>query len=187
LLLIGPGIGTETATIDFISDFCIQASNRGLKCIFDADALNCISKLPEINLPLDSILTPHPKELARLLKKPVEEILNDRITNVIEAAQKFNCIVILKGARTLIAEPDGTLYINPTGNSALATAGTGDVLSGMIAGFVAQNLSLIDASILATFLHGLAGEIAAEELTEYSTTALNIIDYIPEAIKQLVS
>ncbi len=185
-LLVGPGIGTEESTIEFIVEFTQKLRDLGKPAIFDADALNCLAIKREINFPLNSIITPHPKELSRLLNIPVEEIINDRVKYARLTAEKFNVITVLKGARTLIAEPNGTLYINQTGNSALATAGTGDVLSGMIAGFSAQQLKPIDAAILGVYLHGLAGELASSELTEYATTATDIIDYIPDAIKRLL-
>ncbi|EKE04684.1 MAG: hypothetical protein ACD_20C00022G0009 [uncultured bacterium] len=183
IFLLGPGIGTDPSTIEFISEFTQKLTDRGLPAIFDADALNCFTLMDNFVLPINSVITPHPKELARLLKVTVKDIMDDRIGKVREAAQKFNTIVVLKGARTIIAEPNGTIYINPTGNSALATAGTGDVLCGMIAGFAAQGLELRDAAILGVYLHGLAGDLAEQDLTQYSVTATSLLDYIPAAIK----
>jgi len=94
--------------------------------------------------------------------------------------------VVLKGAKTVIAEPNGNIYINQTGNSGLATAGSGDVLAGMIAGFVAQGLDLKDAAIVGVYLHGLTADIAVEELTEYSLTASELLNYIPAALKEII-
>lgn len=184
--LIGPGLGTDLSTIGFVSEFIGKLADRDLRCVIDADALNCLAEKEDFTFPLKSIITPHPKELSRLLKIPVEEILEDRIKAARKAALKFNTIVILKGARTVISEPDGTVYINPTGNTALSTAGSGDVLSGMIAGFIAQGVELKDAAILGVYLHGLTGELASEDLTEAGTTSSDLIKYIPEALKEIV-
>lgn len=188
IYLIGPGLGTDKSTIEFVSQFIQQLTDRGKSIIADADALNCLA-LRENNFYLqsNSLITPHPKELSRLMNIPVEEILKDRIKYARIAAEKFNTIVVLKGAHTVIAEPNGNIYINPTGNSGLATAGSGDVLSGMIAGFAAQGLNLKDAAIVGVYLHGLTGDIAAKELTEYSLTAAELLNYIPSAIKQVLS
>lgn len=182
--LIGPGIGTNESTIKFVEEFTQQITDRGLTAVFDADALNCFSEMDNFTLPINSILTPHPAELARLMKVSIEEILNDRILSARMAALKLNTIVVLKGARTIIAEPDGTVYINPTGNSSLAKAGTGDVLAGMIAGFAAQGCNTLDAAMLGVYLHGLAADIAVNDLTEYSLTASKLLDYIPIALKK---
>jgi len=204
--LIGPGLGTAESTVEFVSQFIRQLTDRGEALIVDADALNCLAarqgclnegednNLKErepINgsdccLSVNSVITPHVMELSRLMKIPVEEISKDRIKSARDAAQKFNTIVVLKGAKTIIAEPDGSIYINSTGNSGLATAGSGDVLAGMIAGFAAQGLNLRDAAIVGVYLHGLAGDIAAEELTEYALTASDLLDYIHLAIKEII-
>ena len=186
VFLIGPGLGTEESTVEFVSQYTQQLIDRGENLIVDADALNCLAIKQDVFLPINSIITPHAKELSRLMKVPVEEILKDRIKFARDASQKFNTIVVLKGAKTVIAEPNGNIYINQTGNSGLATAGSGDVLAGMIAGFVAQGLDLKDAAIVGVYLHGLAGDIAAEELTEYSLTASELLKYIPAALKEII-
>lgn len=185
--LIGPGIGTHPSTVDFVLSFTKEITDRGLKAVFDADALNCLAISEDFVLPLNSVITPHPLELSRLIRVSPEEILYDRIKAARTASEKFNTIVVLKGARTVIACPDGRVYINPVGNSALAKAGTGDVLSGMIAGFIAQGVDIKNAAILGTYIHGLAGNIAGENLTEYSVFASNLINYIPVAIKNILT
>lgn len=184
-ILIGPGIGTSLTTVEFVVSFIQSLADRNKKVIIDADALNCLAIKKDFVLPLNSVITPHPKELSRLMDVPISEILNDHVKYVKQAAEKFNTTVVLKGANTLIAQPDGTLYINSTGNNALATAGTGDVLAGMITGLAAQGLELKDAAALGVYLHGLAGDIAAQELTEYSLIASDLLKYIPKAIKTL--
>lgn len=186
VFLIGPGLGTDESTIKFVGEISQHMADRGLTAVFDADALNCFSKMNNFTLPVNSILTPHPAELARLMDVSIKEILDDRILAVRKAAVKFNSVVVLKGARTLIAEPDGVVYINSTGNSGLAKAGTGDVLAGMIAGFIAQGCSTIDAALLGVYIHGFAADIAVEDLTEYGLTASKLMDYIPKAIKDLI-
>jgi NAD(P)H-hydrate epimerase len=185
--LLGPGIGIHPSTINFLGEFTQQLVDRGATAVFDADALNCYSQMKTFALPLNSIITPHPAELARLMNISTEEILSDRISSARLAAKNFNTIVVLKGARTIIAEPDGSIYINPTGNSGLAKAGTGDVLSGMIAGFLAQGCSLIDSAILGVYLQGLAGDIAVEKLTEYSLISSKLSEFIPDAIEYLIT
>ncbi len=187
IFLIGPGIGTSKSTIDFVSEFVQQLTDRGENLIIDADALNCLAIKQDVFLPINSIITPHPKELSRLMKIPIGEIQKDRIKSARDAALKFNTIVVLKGAVTVIAEPNGNIYINTTGNSGLATAGSGDVLAGMIAGLAAQGLKLKDAAITGVYLHGLTGDIASEEITEYSLTASELLNYIPAAIKRVVN
>lgn len=185
VFLIGPGLGTEESTVEFVLQFIRQLAERGESVIVDADALNCLATKEDFFLPATSVITPHAKELSRLMKIPVEEIIGDRIKSARDASRKFRTITVLKGANTVIAEPDGNVYINNTGNSGLATAGSGDVLAGMLAGFAAQGLELKDAAIIGVYLHGLAGDIAAKELTEYSLTASDLMNYIPAAIKRI--
>ena len=159
--------------------------------VLDADGLNFLayathtktSQLPiPIVLPTNSLFTPHPKELSRLLAVDVSAIQTQRVHYATLAAKRFNAVIVLKGQHTVIT--DGTqVFINPTGNSALAKAGTGDVLTGMIAGFCAQGMTSLDAACLSVYLHGLAGELAATQLSSYSLLASELIDYIPKAIQ----
>lgn len=162
--------------------------------IFDADALNFISHLLHHSksshqsipsLPIKSIITPHPKELARLLNIDVNDIQNNRAHYAKIAAKQFGATVVLKGKNSIITDGEYTL-INPTGNSALAKAGSGDVLTGIISGFCAQGVSPLNAACLGVYLHGLTGDLAAKELSEYSVLASDLLDYIPKAIKQLL-
>lgn len=183
--LIGPGLGAAESSIKLVEGFIRKLTDRGLNTIIDADGLNCLSMLENMVLPVNSVITPHAKELSRLLKTTVEEVLEDRIAAATKAAAEFNTIVVLKGARTIIASPDGRIFISPVGSSALAKAGTGDVLSGIIAGLAAQEIELLNAAVLGVYIHGMAGEIASEYLTEHSVTASELINYIPDAIKVL--
>ena len=156
--------------------------------IIDADGLNILAKNADMFLDKDFqnvILTPHPKEAARLLGVDVDEILSDLPSYAKAISAGFNAITVLKSHKTYVSTPDGTLYENTTGNNALAKAGSGDLLTGMISGLAAQNMNLYHAACLGVYLHGLAGDIARDDLTEYSVMASDLIDYIPKAIKTL--
>lgn len=168
---------------------------RSQSMVFDADALNFMShrlhKPPrQSNTPLlfpkNSIITPHPKELARLLNIDVAAIQADRVHYATKAAQQFRAVVVLKGHHSVISNGDST-FINPTGNNALAKAGTGDVLTGMIGGCCAQGMSPFNAACLGVFLHGLCGDLAASDVSNYCVLASDLIDYIPKAIKHLLT
>jgi hydroxyethylthiazole kinase-like uncharacterized protein yjeF len=188
---IGSGLGritqttsvTNEAPTDNCAFFC--ALIHGLQqetnpIVLDADGLNFLSRKP-VPLPKNCLLTPHPKELSRLLDLPVALIQADRVKYARQAALQFNAIVVLKGANTVIT--DGKrVFINPTGNSALAKAGTGDVLTGMITGFCAQGVPPLNAACLGVYLHGLAGDLAALELSPYSMLASDLINFIPKAL-----
>jgi NAD(P)H-hydrate epimerase len=140
--------------------------------------------LKKLNAPF--ILTPHPGELSRLIKLSPQEINSKRLDLTPLLAKKFSGVLVLKGAPTIIASSSKETYVNPTGNSGLASAGSGDVLVGMISGFLAQNLSLTEASTLGVFLHGLCADLAIEKNNEYSLTAEDLIAYIPDSINYIV-
>jgi len=128
--------------------------------VIDADGLNAIAQFPETlkRLGPDVVLTPHPGEMSRLTGKSVREIESDRVESARSFAVKYGLTLTLKGAPTVIASPDGRVYINLTGNSGMATAGMGDVLTGLIAGLIAQGMSPTDAAIAGVFYHGLAAD-----------------------------
>lgn len=184
---IGCGLGVDKDNSEFVLAFLKAHIQASIPIVIDADAINIISMFKKPVLPLNSIITPHPLELSRLLKVSVDEIQSDRVKWAWEAAKRFDCIVLLKGYRTIIAVPNGEIYKNSTGNSALAKAGTGDVLTGMIAGFCAQGMNLENSACLAAYLHGLSGDIASKTLTQYSVLASNLINFIPQAIKETLS
>jgi NAD(P)H-hydrate epimerase len=156
--------------------------------IIDADAINIVAKDPailkEIKAPF--IMTPHPGELGRLISMTPQEINKRRIDLAQDYAERFNCVLVLKGAPTVIAGPGGETYVNPTGNSGLASAGSGDVLVGMIGGFVAQKMLPLNAAMTAVFLHGLCADLAMDENNEYSLMAGDLIDYIHKALNFLL-
>ena len=186
VISVGPGLSDSPAVSSFVDDLIKYLNNTNKKVVIDADALNVISKSDIRVLPQNSVITPHPVEFSRLLDIPLEVIQNDRVSAAKQAAEKFGCNVVLKGKNTIIGSRDGEIFENQTGNSALAKAGSGDVLTGMISGFAAQGLSIFDAAVLGVYLHGLCGELAALDLTEYSVLATDQIEYIPEAIKTLL-
>ncbi|MFW6269450.1 MAG: ADP-dependent NAD(P)H-hydrate dehydratase, partial [Bacillota bacterium] len=128
---------------------------------------------------------PHPGEMARLLDKEIKEIQENRIELARNTAQKYGIYLVLKGAASIIALPDGEIYINPTGNESMATAGSGDVLTGIISGLIAQGVDYAKGVVLGVYLHGLTGDIAREDLTSQSVNAGDLIKYIAEGIKYL--
>ena len=156
--------------------------------VIDADALNCICNKPEIlkNLKVPAIITPHPGEMARLLHSTPKTVNSNRENTAINFAKKFGVVTVLKGAGTIIASPDGEVYINHTGNSGMATGGSGDVLSGIIGSLLAQGASPINAAAAGVFLHGTIGDLAAEKLGKISMLPTDMIDMIPTAYLKLM-
>src|SRR3989338_7076519 len=183
-VLIGPGITTNPSTSSLIKNLVKKIS---CPMLIDADGLNIIADKIELlkDKPSPVIVTPHPGEMARMLNTTSKEIQTNRIEASRKLSAEYGIYVILKGARTIVATPEGEVYINPTGNPGMATAGTGDVLSGIIVGFMAQGLSARDSSILGVYLHGLAGDIAAEKLSQTALIARDLIKTFPEAIKKV--
>lgn len=156
--------------------------------VIDADALNCICNKPEIlkNLKAPAIITPHPGEMARLLHSTPKAVNSNRENTAIDFAKKFGVVTVLKGAGTIIASPDGEVYINHTGNSGMATGGSGDVLSGIIGSLLAQGAAPINAASAGVFLHGTIGDLAAEKLGKISMLPTDMIDMIPTAYLKLM-
>lgn len=148
--------------------------------IIDADGLNILSKM-EFDFDKNAVLTPHPKEASRLLGCSLDEVLNNIEQSALKISEKYNCITVLKTHQTVITDGE-KFYQNKTGNSALAKAGSGDVLCGMITGLVAQGADLFDASALGVYLHGLTGELASKDLTEFGVLASDLVNNIPKAI-----
>ena len=190
VISIGCGLNTtayqDNEVDNFVGEFLNILSDSDKIFIIDADAINSIARIKDVNLPKNSILTPHPKEMSRLLDIPSEEILSDRLKYAEIAADKFNAAIVLKGHETIIADSEN-IYVNQNGNSALAKAGTGDVLTGTIAGFAAQGASPSEATCIAVYLNGLAGKLAAEKKTQYGVVAQDLLEYLPAAIKYLFS
>ncbi len=184
-LAIGPGIGTDPETMEAVRRLLPQLL---VPCVVDADALSAAAELPspwaQCNTPM--ILTPHPGEMARLTGMEHGQAVNrDRAEIARGFAQRHRVIVVLKGARTVLGHPDGRIAVCPTGNPGLATGGTGDVLTGMIAGLLAQRLPPWDAACAGTYLHGLAGDLAAAVKGQAGLIAGDVIEQIPHAITHL--
>lgn len=179
---IGPGIGTDPETADALKDF-IQ--NHPNELVIDADALNILGNHPDwiALLPQDSILTPHPKELENLVGQCQNSY--ERMTRARELAIRSQIYIIIKGHFTLICTPTGRILINPTGNAGMATAGSGDVLTGILTGLLAQGYTAHEACLLGVYLHGLAGDIACGKLGEEAMLASDIINAMPAAFKVL--
>ncbi len=189
VISIGCGLGAflEKSYLpeDFLISFLGKMLNSQIPIVIDADGLNILAKHSEFELPDRTILTPHPMELSRLLNTDVALIQENRVHYAIKAAEKFDATIVLKGSQTIITNGVET-FINTTGNSALAKAGTGDVLTGMIAGFLAQGATRLNSACLAVYLHGLAADLAVKDCTEYSLLASDLIKYVPTAIKELL-
>jgi NAD(P)H-hydrate epimerase len=183
-LLIGPGISTHPSTADFVLSLLTKA-----KCpvVIDADGLNVLAGHLDVlkSLAGRAVLTPHPGEFARLLGLSVKNVLDRRLELVPQFAEKFRVYLVLKGYRTLIANPQGKVYINPTGNPGMASGGSGDVLSGMIASLIIQEKDILGATLAAVYLHGLSGDIGADRLGERSLVAGDLIRYLPQALKMM--
>jgi len=181
-IAIGPGIGTGMETCIMLEQFLRQQETP---CILDADALNIISQQPYLLelIPQNSILTPHPKEFERIFGKCSNSF--ERMQKAGEAARQFSIYIILKGAYTVIATPDGKLFFNSTGNSGMATAGSGDVLTGILAGLLAQGYSPEETAKVGVFIHGMAGDLAAKTESEESLIASDIIHHLGATFRLL--
>lgn len=189
ILAIGPGLGMNSASAEFALNV-IKASP--VPMVIDADGLNALSMLEYTDLleflkalSVPAVLTPHPGEMARLLKRDTAYVKSNRLELAGKFSRDTGTFLVLKGAPAIVAAPDGRLFINSTGNPGMATAGTGDVLTGLTASLIAQSSSLLDGLLSAVYLHGLAGDIAAGEMTEYSLKATDITESLPEAFKLL--
>src|SRR4030065_1373240 len=194
---IGPGLGQHFETLELVRRLVVSRINKPL--ILDADGLNAFAKdsSPLKNLPYPLIATPHIGELSRLINLSIEEIVKDRVNISRRVAQEYKLVLVLKGAPTLVAEPSGEDYVNSTGNPGMATAGSGDVLTGMIAGLLGQKVKLekdtplthivLESALAGVYLHGLCGDLAEKEKTEYGLIAGDILDAIPKALKRIIN
>jgi len=186
-LLLGCGLGQSQSAIRFIRAILFRSKSALPSLVLDADALNTLAKIPSWwqQLTNDAILTPHPGEMARLVGVSVDEVQSDRLGIAKRVAVEWHKTIVLKGAYTVIATPDGQVRISPFANPGLASAGTGDVLTGAIAGLVAQGLSLSDAAALGVYLHGEAGEMVKARLGDAGMIATDLLPALPLVIKQL--
>lgn len=179
---IGPGIGLYPSNIKLIEKVFSATPSP---IVVDADALNILSSHPQLlsKLPSHSILTPHPKEFERLFGYTTNDA--ERLQLALNKSKQYNCFIVLKGHYTFIACPDGKGYFNSTGNAGMATGGSGDVLTGILVGLLAQGYTSLEASIMGVYLHGLAGDIAASKLSQEAMIAGDITANLGEAFLQL--
>lgn len=182
-LAVGPGIGTAAETQELF-DGTLRKSRVPL--VIDADGLNLLARQPDIlkKVQVPVILTPHPGEMARLCRITVQQVQADRIQCARSLSKRYGVHVVLKGARTVVSHPDGTVFINPTGNSGMASGGMGDVLTGLIAGFVSQGYSPEDAAHIGVYLHGAAADLLAEQAGPFGFLASEVMAQIPGQIKK---
>ena len=212
-LLVGPGLGRERETVAFVHELLgVEPGGRRERIgfrpavegkreeeeestpqitlpptVIDADGLNALAEAPRWwkRLPLGNVLTPHPGEMARLVGRTVADVEADRVSVAQEAAARWGQVVVLKGAYTVVAEPEGRTVINPFANPGLATAGSGDVLAGAIVGFLAQGLAPFAAAAMGVYLHGLAGELVRSELGVAGMVAGDLLPALPRALRRI--
>lgn len=181
VIAVGPGLSVNDDITDIVSSIIEKAE---APLVIDADALNAVSAdigvLKRLKGP--AVMTPHPGEMSRLMGISIEDIQSNRMEVAREFAIRWKVITVLKGSKTVVAMPDGALYLNPTGNPGMATAGSGDVLTGIIAALIGQGLKPQDAAIAGVYLHGLAGDMACVKKGEYGMIAGDIIEELPHAI-----
>ncbi|MGM0378123.1 MAG: NAD(P)H-hydrate dehydratase [Bacillota bacterium] len=184
VIAIGPGCTNTNELKEIVKRF-INKYEKTL--VLDADGLNALSKEVSLlnNRVGQTILTPHLGEMSRLIDKSVEYIEKNKISVAKEFSQKYNVILVLKGARTIISRPNGNIYINLNGNSGMATAGTGDVLTGIITSFVAQGIESWKACILGVFIHGYTGDYMVEKKGKYGLVAGDLVDGVGKVLKEL--
>ena len=182
VLAIGPGLSQHPETVALVHNLICETDTP---TVIDADGINALSKSKEIlsSLSPQTVLTPHPGEMARLIGGTVEALEQDRIGIAQRFAETHNVTLVLKGAPTVVAHGNGEVWINSTGNAGMATGGMGDVLTGLIAGLVAQKVSPFDAAVLGVYLHGLAGDIVAESVGMHGLMAGDVLNNVPKAIK----
>ena len=181
---IGPGLGRHPGTERLVREILLQPP---VPMVVDADGLNAFQGRTEFlkRCSQKMILTPHPGEFVRVFGPKLSAMDQDRKRRAAEVAKKYKKVIVLKGYRTVIASPDGRTAVNPTGNPGMATGGTGDVLTGIIAALLGQGLNLFDAARFGVYLHGLAGDLAARKLGEVSLVAGDLVDFLPQAIRSI--
>jgi len=186
VLLIGPGLGRDPSTQKLIRKI---VGNQAINMVIDADGLNALAKhtqLLKINKfkgKRQIIITPHAREMSRLINSTTDQVQKRRKEVAKKFAQYYNITIILKGHESLVVGSLGEFYLNHTGNPGMATAGSGDVLAGIVSAFLGQGLTTFQSAKYAAYLHGLAGDLAAREMSQISMIASDIIDKIPQAVK----
>jgi len=185
VLTLGPGLTTAAETQSFVREL---VSETRVPLVLDADGLNAYQGHAESLSGKDRtlVLTPHPGEMGRLVGISSDEVQANRIAICQKFSTEHQCFLVLKGHRTLIADPEGNVWVNPTGNPGMATAGSGDVLTGILSGFVAQGIPTLHAILLGVYLHGLAADLCAGQRGELALMARDIIAHLPEAMARLL-
>ncbi|GAW92520.1 NAD(P)H-hydrate dehydratase [Calderihabitans maritimus] len=182
VVAVGPGMSTDFAPVNMVRQLILRLS---VPAVIDADGLNALAGkvdiLKEAKVPL--VITPHPGEMARLTGMAVDEVQDNRVHVARKAAEEWGVVVVLKGAKTVVASPSGEIFINPSGNVGMATGGSGDVLTGVISGLIAQGMQVLEAAVVGTFIHGKAGDEAVQEKGRMGLVAGDIIDRLPEVLK----
>ncbi|MBP7126178.1 NAD(P)H-hydrate dehydratase [Myxococcota bacterium] len=174
----GPGLGTRPGTASLLRE-CLSSP---VPLVLDADALNVLAADPDLRPADRCVATPHPGEAGRLLGVPTATVQEDRMEAADALTRRLGCVVVLKGASSVVAAPDGRRAIVPTGGPGLAVAGTGDVLSGILGALLARGMDPFEAACAGSFLHGRAGDLATGDLTEWGVLASDVVDRIPAAI-----
>jgi NAD(P)H-hydrate epimerase len=182
VLAIGPGFGVSEETGSLIREILVTVA---VPSVIDADAITALKDHTELlsHMLAEKVLTPHPGEMARITGIRVSEIEKNRVEVARLYAEKWQAVVVLKGVPTVVALPDGTVYLNTAGTPAMATGGSGDVLTGLIAALIGQGLTVADAAVAGVYLHGLAGELAARG--SVGLAASELLQMLPEARRQV--
>ena len=180
VVALGPGLGNDAETRSLVVEL-LEAIEHPI--VLDADGINALEGEPRLLKKREyrTVVTPHPGEMARLTGKDVAEVQANRLEAAVNVAEETGAVICLKGHKTVVASPDGTTYVNGTGNSGMATGGMGDILTGMIASFIGQGVDDLSAAISAVYLHGLAGDIAAEKKGPFCMIASDVLECLSEA------
>lgn len=183
-LALGPGLSTHTRTKELVKGLLTDLE---IPLVLDADGLNALVEEPQMLAQCKGpvVITPHPGEMARLMGIEISQVQNNRLKVALEGARAWNVIVVLKGDRTIVATPSGKVYINTTGNAGMATGGTGDILTGIICGLMAQGLTAIDAAMAGVYLHGAAGDLVVETKGILGLVAGDLLEALPTVTKKI--
>jgi len=181
---IGPGISQNKETQQLVR---ILVGRLNKPMVIDADGINaCVGHADILkSAKAKIVLTPHPGEMSRLIGKDVSEIQQNRKDIALKFAAEYNIVLVLKGRQTVVADPSGDVYVNETGNEGMATGGTGDILTGMIASFIGQGVEPFIAAVLGVYYHGMAGDLAMKEKGALSLLATDLLNKLPEVLKML--
>lgn len=185
VLAVGPGISRNKDTQKLIRNL-LKKVNKPI--VLDADGIISLVNYSDLlnNRKYPTVLTPHPGEFSRLISKDIDTIKAIRSKIASNFARKYKVVLVLKGNKTVVAGPKGETYVNATGNSGMSTAGTGDVLTGMIASFIGQGIDAYSAAVIGVYIHGLAGDLAAKEKGQFSLIASDLLKQLPKAIKDTI-